>query len=123
MLFWVFVGLPVLPSRISQAVVAVASNLSSLENRIVTLLEAERAGVSAARALLSAATDSAERSPVVSTNQVTRVPSVGSPTSATSADKKTASINEKEYTACNVWIYRMRAQTTSYPRAAKPENA
>ena len=35
-------------------------NLSSLENRIVTLLEAERAGVSAARALLSAATDSAE---------------------------------------------------------------
>ena len=32
----------------------------SLENRIVTLLEAERAGVLAARALLSAAEDSAE---------------------------------------------------------------
>ena len=32
----------------------------SLEERIVTLLEAERAGVAAARALLSVATDSAE---------------------------------------------------------------
>ncbi len=32
----------------------------SIEERIVTLLEAERAGVAAARALLSAATDSAE---------------------------------------------------------------
>jgi hypothetical protein len=33
---------------------------SSLESRIITLLEAERAGVFAARALLSAASDSAE---------------------------------------------------------------
>ena len=35
-------------------------NELSLESRIVTLLEAERAGVFAARALLSVATDSAE---------------------------------------------------------------